>query len=166
MQRILADIGYLHYIESSNTNRWNIESKIDNIHELLVLLEKYSSLNDYIASLGDLANHTNSDNMEGRERKYLQVMTIHTAKGLEFDRAFLPGWEEDILPSKKSLEGEDIAALEEERRLAYVAVTRARRCLHISWARNRNMFGSLKQTVPSRFVRELSSKHCKITTHK
>src|SRR5665647_2337607 len=86
-------------------------------------------------------------------------MTIHAAKGLEFDRLFLPGWEEGVFPSQRALDEGGQASLEEERRLAYVAITRARRRCTILHAANRRIFGQWSSAIPSRFVADLPAEH-------
>ena len=86
-------------------------------------------------------------------------MTLHAAKGLEFETVFLPGWEEGVFPSQRTLEENGGAGLEEERRLGYVGITRARRRLFISFAANRRVHGLWQSSVPSRFVGELPAEH-------
>ena len=86
-------------------------------------------------------------------------MTIHAAKGLEFDTIFLPGWEEGVFPSQRSLDEGGLATLEEERRLAYVAITRARRRCTIIHAANRRIYGQWTSSIPSRFLAELPKAH-------
>jgi DNA helicase-2/ATP-dependent DNA helicase PcrA len=89
-------------------------------------------------------------------------MTLHGAKGLEFDRVFLPGWEEGVFPSQRSLEEGGDKALEEERRLAYVGITRARRFAVISHAANRRIYGNWQASIPSRFLDELPTSEIKL----
>jgi DNA helicase II / ATP-dependent DNA helicase PcrA len=89
-------------------------------------------------------------------------MTLHSAKGLEFDSVFLPGWEEGLFPSQRSMDETGLAGLEEERRLAYVGITRARRRASISFAANRRIHGSWQSAIPSRFVGELPPEHIEI----
>jgi DNA helicase II / ATP-dependent DNA helicase PcrA len=86
-------------------------------------------------------------------------MTMHAAKGLEFDHVFLPGWEEGVFPSQRSLDEGGLASLEEERRLAYVAITRARRRCTIIHAANRRIYGQWTSSIPSRFIAELPPEH-------
>jgi len=86
-------------------------------------------------------------------------MTIHAAKGLEFDRLFLPGWEEGVFPSQRAMDEGGLASLEEERRLAYVAITRARRQATILHAANRRIYGQWTSSLPSRFLGELPREH-------
>src|SRR5690606_24117358 len=92
------------------------------------------------------------------------IMTIHAAKGLEFDQLFLPGWEEGIFPSQRALDEGGLASLEEERRLAYVAITRARRRAIILHAANRRIYGQWTSAIPSRFGAELPDAHIEIQT--
>ena len=90
-------------------------------------------------------------------------MTLHAAKGLEFDTVFLPGWEEGLFPNQRALDESGRAGLEEERRLAYVGLTRARRRAKISFAANRRIHGLWNSTIPSRFVDELPEAHVEVT---
>ena len=95
------------------------------------------------------------DNDEARQGDRVTIMTIHAAKGLEFDIVYLPGWEEGVFPSQRALDEGGLAALEEERRLAYVAITRARRRATIIHAANRRIYGQWTSSIPSRFLAEL-----------
>ncbi|MEO1253232.1 MAG: 3'-5' exonuclease, partial [Pseudomonadota bacterium] len=92
------------------------------------------------------------------------MMTLHAAKGLEFPVVFLPGWEEEIFPSKRSIDEGGAPALEEERRLAYVGVTRAKEDCRISFAANRQVYGQWRAQMPSRFVDELPEEHVEIAS--
>jgi len=92
---------------------------------------------------------------EGTASEQVTLMTLHAAKGLEFDSVFLPGWEEEIFPSRRSLEENGMRGLEEERRLAYVGLTRARKQATISHVANRLVYGSWTHAIPSRFIAEL-----------
>ena len=99
------------------------------------------------------------DNAEASGTEMVSVMTLHGAKGLEFDYVFLPGWEDGLFPNQRSMDDTGIAGLEEERRLAYVGLTRARLRAHVSHAANRRMHGSWVTSIPSRFVSELPESH-------
>jgi DNA helicase-2/ATP-dependent DNA helicase PcrA len=89
----------------------------------------------------------------------VNVMTLHAAKGLEFDTVFLPGWEEGLFPSQRSMDEKGLAGLEEERRLAYVGITRAKLRARVSFAANRRVHGSWQSALPSRFTSELPQEH-------
>ena len=93
-------------------------------------------------------------------------MTLHSAKGLEFDTVFLPGWEEGVLPNQRSLDDQGRAGLEEERRLAHVGLTRARRRAKIYFVSNRRIHGTWSSNIPSRFLDELPEAHVEVTEAK
>jgi DNA helicase-2/ATP-dependent DNA helicase PcrA len=95
----------------------------------------------------------------GEEGARVSIMTLHAAKGLEFDLVFLPGWEEGLFPNQRSLDDSGLAGLEEERRLAYVGLTRARRQARIYYALNRRVRGLWQTSIPSRFIQELPADH-------
>jgi DNA helicase-2/ATP-dependent DNA helicase PcrA len=94
----------------------------------------------------------------------VSIMTLHAAKGLEFPAVFLPGWEDGLFPSQRSMDESGIKGLEEERRLAYVGITRAERICTISFAANRRVFGQWQSSMPSRFVDELPEEHVEVLT--
>ena len=96
---------------------------------------------------------------EAEGQDMVNLMTLHSAKGLEFPLVFLPGWEEGMFPSQKSLDESGLAGLEEERRLAYVGITRAREKAKIYFAANRQVYGSWQSSLPSRFIDELPPAH-------
>jgi DNA helicase-2/ATP-dependent DNA helicase PcrA len=99
------------------------------------------------------------ENAEAGDRDQLSIMTLHGAKGLEFDIVFLPGWEEGLFPSQRSLDENGLKGLEEERRLAYVGITRARKIAYISHAANRRVHNQWQNALPSRFIAELPKEH-------
>jgi ATP-dependent DNA helicase UvrD/PcrA len=99
------------------------------------------------------------DNDEAAGDDKVALMTLHAAKGLEFDTVFLPGWEEGLFPNQRALEEGGAAALEEERRLAYVGLTRARRRAIVSYAANRLVYGYWQSALPSRFIGELPAEN-------
>ena len=102
------------------------------------------------------------DNDKGAEVDAVNVMTLHSAKGLEFDTVFLPGWEEGLFPHQRTLDDQGRAGLEEERRLAHVGLTRARRRAKIYFATNRRMHGLWQTNIPSRFLDELPEAHVEV----
>ncbi len=117
-------------------------------------------MEDY-ETLGAFLEHVSlvMDNDADREADKVTIMTIHAAKGLEFDTIFLAGWEEGVFPSQRALDEGGNASLEEERRLAYVAITRARKRCLILHAANRRIYGQWTSSIPSRFVTELPEAH-------
>jgi DNA helicase-2/ATP-dependent DNA helicase PcrA len=146
MESLLNAIAYNQAWDAED----DAKERIDNIKELLRSLQEYESLSSYLEHVSLI---TDSDNT--REEECVSIMTIHASKGLEFDTVFLVGWEEGVFPSQKSLEQKSHQALEEERRLAYVAITRARRNLYISCAEQRRLYGGTNASYPSRFLSEL-----------
>src|SRR5205823_891826 len=103
---------------------------------------------------------------EKTEGEAVSIMTLHSAKGLEFDTVFLPGWEEGLFPHQRTLDDQGRAGLEEERRLAHVGITRARRRVHICFASNRRMHGLWQTNLPSRFLDELPEADVAVTEAK
>ena len=144
---ILNESGYIESLKSENT--LEAESRIDNIKELLRNVGEFANIGEFLEHVSLVNEADSSDNSN-----IVKIMTIHAAKGLEFAVVFLPGWEEGIFPSKRSVD-ENAANLEEERRLAYVAMTRAKRNLFISYANSRQVFGEWQYNLPSRFVAEI-----------
>ena len=116
---------------------------------------------DEFDTLGAFLEHVSlvMDADQATDGDRVSVMTLHAAKGLEFDTVFLPGWEEGLFPHQRSLDESGLAGLEEERRLAYVGITRARKHAHISFAQNRRVHGLWQTALPSRFVDELPDAH-------
>jgi DNA helicase-2/ATP-dependent DNA helicase PcrA len=102
------------------------------------------------------------DNVQNDSKDKINIMTLHAAKGLEFDTVFLSGWEEGVFPSQRSMEESGERGLEEERRLAYVGMTRARRCLVITSAANRWMYNHWQSSVTSRFLGEIPFENMQI----
>ena len=139
---------------------WNQSKDVDapdrllNIRELITtVIAKYDSLPEFLEQAALMMTDDDADASE-QSNNFVRIMTIHAAKGLEFDTVFLPGWEEGIFPNEKSI---NEGAIEEERRLAYVAITRARRRCVISNAMSRMVFGSRQYNSPSRFITEMDS---------
>jgi len=145
-KNIINESGYVHALKQENT--LESESRIDNISELLRNIDEFENIKEFLehVSLVNEIDASDSNNM-------VKVMTMHAAKGLEFPVVFLPGWEDGIFPSKRSIEEAD--GLEEERRLAYVAITRAKEKLYISYANSRMVYGEWQYSSPSVFVEEI-----------
>ena len=119
-------------------------------------MEDFESLEGFLEHIA-LVTDTQNNHNDGE----VSLMTLHAAKGLEFDTVFLPGWEEGVFPSQRSLDENGGAGLEEERRLGYVGITRARKSLFVSFAANRRIHGLWQACIPSRFIGELPRAHIK-----
>jgi DNA helicase-2/ATP-dependent DNA helicase PcrA len=151
--------------ESGYTAMWQAEKsaeaagRLENLSELVRAMEEYDSLGAFLEHVSLVM-----DNEAGAQEPQVTIMTIHAAKGLEFDTVFLAGWEEGLFPSQRSLDEGGLASLEEERRLAYVAITRARRLAIILHAANRRIYGQWTSSLPSRFVGELPAEHIEAET--
>ena len=126
------------------------ENRLENLKELLRAMQDYDSLQSFLEHVA-LATSIDQE-WEGEK---VNLMTMHAAKGLEFDVVFLPGWEEGLFPHQKSLEEKGDFALEEERRLAYVGITRAKKEAYLSFAMKRAYHGDWIDTLPSRFINEI-----------
>ena len=128
--------------------------RLENLKELMQALREFETLGGFLDHVSlVMENEQDGDNDK------LSMMTLHGAKGLEFDTVFLPGWEEGLFPSQRSMDENGNKGLEEERRLAYVGITRARRRAIISHVGNRLLYGNWQQSIPSRFLDELPEEH-------
>ena len=145
-REILYDSGYIDSLIDEKTDE--SKSALENINEFIRGLAEFQSLSEFLEYVSLATDKTDSINNNS-----VNIMTIHSAKGLEFDTVFLPGWEEGIFPSPKSVDERN--GLEEERRLAYVAITRAKKKLFISYSKIRFDYNELRTTQPSRFIKEL-----------
>ena len=145
---VLDESGYSAMLK--NKKDLENENRIENLKELLRAMHDYDNLQGF---LEHVALATSID-QEWEDEK-VNIMTMHAAKGLEFNTVFLPGWEEGLFPHQKSLEEKGDFALEEERRLAYVGITRAKKKAYISFAMQRSWHGEWMDSLPSRFVSEL-----------
>ena len=145
---VLDESGYSAMLK--NKKDLENENRIENLKELLRAMHDYDNLQGF---LEHVALATSIDQEWQKEK--VNIMTMHAAKGLEFDMVFLPGWEEGLFPHQKSLEEKGDFALEEERRLAYVGITRAKKRAYISFAMQRSWHGEWMDSLPSRFVNEL-----------
>ena len=145
---VLEEAGYTDFWKNSKAVQ--APGKLENLKELINAASEFDTLEGYLDHVSLVAERTESTD-EGQ----VWLMTLHAAKGLEFPVVFLPGWEEEIFPSKRSLDENGQDGLEEERRLAYVGITRARESCRISFAANRQVYGRWQNALPSRFIDEL-----------
>jgi DNA helicase-2/ATP-dependent DNA helicase PcrA len=142
--------------ESGYVDMWRMKKdpdapgRLDNLKELIAALEEFETLGAFLEHVSLVM-----ENEERADQDKVNIMTLHGAKGLEFQSVFLPGWEEGLFPNQRSLDEGGLASLEEERRLAYVGITRARVRAMISFAANRRVYGQWQSAIPSRFIDEL-----------
>ena len=152
LQTILDESSYSQMLK--NKKDLENENRLENIKELLNAMKEFDNLESF---LEHVALATSIDkNWEGQK---VNLMTIHASKGLEFDVVFLPGWEEGLFPHQKSIEEKGEKGLEEERRLAYVGITRAKKLVNISFSMNRFYQGDWIDSIASRFIDELPNEH-------
>jgi DNA helicase-2/ATP-dependent DNA helicase PcrA len=149
---LLDECGYTQML--MNDKSPEAPGRLENLKELISAMEDFENLAGFLEHVSLVM-----DNNENAGTDMINVMTLHGAKGLEFDTVFLPGWEEGLFPHQRNMDESGAAGLEEERRLAYVGITRAKKSVVISFAANRQMHGQWKSAVPSRFVDELPDEH-------
>ena len=154
LQIILDESGYSLLLK--NKKDLENENKLENIKELLNAMKEFDNLESFLEHVS-LATSTDND-WDGEK---VNLMTMHASKGLEFDAVFLPGWEEGLFPHQKSIDEKGQLGLEEERRLAYVGITRAKQEVYISFSLNRFYQGDWIDSISSRFVDELPEKYIK-----
>jgi DNA helicase-2/ATP-dependent DNA helicase PcrA len=153
--------------ESGYTEMWQKDrsadaaGRLENLKELVRSMEEFENLQGFLEHISLVM-----DRDGGAEDDAVSLMTLHSAKGLEFDNVFLPGWEEGLFPSQRTLDEQGRAGLEEERRLAHVGITRARRRAKLYFATNRRIHGTWSTTIPSRFLDELPAHNVEITESK
>ncbi|MBX9795584.1 ATP-dependent helicase [Sphingomonas sp.] len=151
-RQILDESGYTAMLQAEKSVE--AAGRLENLSELLRAMEEYETLGAFLEHVSLVM-----DNDAALGEPKVTIMTIHAAKGLEFGTVFLAGWEEGVFPSQRALDEGGTASLEEERRLAYVAITRARRRAVILHAANRRIYGQWTSSIPSRFVGELPAEH-------
>jgi DNA helicase II / ATP-dependent DNA helicase PcrA len=153
--------------ESGYTEMWQKDrsadaaGRLDNLKELVRSMEEFENLQGFLEHISLVM-----DRDGGADDDAVSLMTLHSAKGLEFENVFLPGWEEGLFPSQRTLDEQGRAGLEEERRLAHVGLTRARRRAKLYFATNRRIHGTWSTTIPSRFLDELPAPNVEITESK
>ena len=146
--------------ESGYSEMWRMdkspdaEGKLENLSELVRAMEPFEGLAEFLEHIALVMENARNDAQDK-----VSIMTLHGSKGLEFNTVFLPGWEEDLFPSKKSLEEHGEKGLEEERRLAYVGLTRAKKEAHVFHVASRYLYGKYTSPIPSRFLSELPADH-------
>lgn len=145
---IMDESGYMRMWQEDKTPE--APGRLENLKELISGLQEYESLAEFLEHVALVLENQNNNTADS-----VSIMTLHGAKGLEFDAVFLPGWEDGLFPSQRTMDENGIKGLEEERRLAYVGITRARKRAFVSFAANRRMYGQFINAIPSRFVDEL-----------
>ena len=154
---LLDDMGYTAMLQKEKTPE--AEGRLENLKKLISDLKNRSSIKEFIEEVSLLIESLNESDKSDK----VSLMTLHSAKGLEFDYVFLPGWEEGIFPNQRNIDEYGNMGLEEERRLAYVGITRARKKLNISYVNYRKQYNySIYRSIPSRFLSELPKNNCKL----
>ncbi|WP_299370515.1 UvrD-helicase domain-containing protein [uncultured Tateyamaria sp.] len=154
---ILDESGYTAHWQNDKTPE--APGRLENLKELVKALEGFENLQGFLEHVSLVMDNASED----AEAK-VSIMTLHAAKGLEFPCVFLPGWEDGLFPSQRSMDESGIKGLEEERRLAYVGITRAEEVCTVSFAANRRVFGQWQSSMPSRFIDELPEAHVDVLT--
>ncbi len=154
---ILEESGYISMWQNDKTPE--APGRLENLKELVKALEQFDSLQGFLEHVALIM-----DNEREEAEEKVTIMTLHAAKGLEFPVVFLPGWEDGLFPSQRSMDESGKKGLEEERRLAYVGITRAEELCTISFASNRRVYGQWQSQMPSRFIDELPAPHVEVLT--
>src|SRR3984885_6622447 len=151
-EMVLDESGYTDMLKADKSAE--APGRLENLKEFVRSMESFESLAaflEHVSLVMEIAQDESGDR--------INLMTLHAAKGLEFDTVFLPGWEEGLFPSQRTMDENGLAGLEEERRLAYVGLTRAKKRARISFAANRRVHGSWQSALPSRFLSEIPEAH-------
>ncbi len=154
---ILDESGYTAMWQNDKTPE--APGRLENLKELVKALESFENLTGFLEHVALVM-----DNNTEEAGEKVSIMTLHAAKGLEFPAVFLPGWEDGLFPSQRSMDESGLKGLEEERRLAYVGITRAERICTISFVGNRRVFGQWQSALPSRFIDEIPPEHVDVLT--
>ncbi|CTQ70858.1 ATP-dependent helicase [Roseibium alexandrii] len=158
-----TDLAEIILDESGYTEMWRQDrsaeapGRLDNLKELIRSMEEFESMAGFLEHISLVMDRDSADAQDA-----VSIMTLHSAKGLEFDTVFLPGWEEGLFPHQRALDENGRAGLEEERRLAYVGITRAKKRAKLFFASNRRIHGQWQSSIPSRFLDELPTEHVEI----
>jgi DNA helicase II / ATP-dependent DNA helicase PcrA len=156
-EAILEESGYTAMWQADKTPE--APGRLENLKELVKALEQFENLQGFLEHVALIM-----DNETEEAGAKVSIMTLHAAKGLEFPAVFLPGWEDGLFPSQRSMDEQGLKGLEEERRLAYVGITRAEELCTISFAANRRVYGQWQSAMPSRFIDELPEEHVDVLT--
>ena len=151
-ETILEESGYMEMWQNDKSP--DAPGRIDNIKEMVSAMGEFENLPGFLEHISLVMENDSNDTQEK-----VSLMTLHAAKGLEFDHVFLPGWEEGVFPNQRALDESGAKGLEEERRLAYVGITRAKQQAYVYFAGNRQVFGQWQSSLPSRFIEELPKDH-------
>ena len=149
---VLEDSGYTAMLQAERSVE--ASGRLENLKELVRAMEEYETLGDFLEHVSLVM-----DNDANAQDEAVTIMTIHAAKGLEYNHVFCVGWEDGVFPSQRAMDEGGLASVEEERRLAYVAITRAREKCTITHAANRRIYGQWTSSIPSRFIDELPAEH-------
>ncbi|MBR9863180.1 MAG: UvrD-helicase domain-containing protein [Rhodobacteraceae bacterium] len=156
-EQMLEESGYTDHWRNDKTPE--APGRLENLKELVKALEEFENLQGFLEHVSLIMENEQEDDVEK-----VSIMTLHAAKGLEFPVVFLPGWEDGLFPSQRSMDETGLKGVEEERRLAYVGITRAEAFCTISFAANRRVFGQWQSSLPSRFIDELPEEHVDVLT--
>ncbi|MEZ5691530.1 MAG: UvrD-helicase domain-containing protein [Rickettsiales bacterium] len=153
VELVLEESGYLQMWKQEKTPE--AAGRVENLKELARAIGDFENINAFLEHVSLVTEANNTDN----NNDMVSIMTLHAAKGLEFDVVFLPGWEDGVFPHQRAIDESGMKGLEEERRLAYVGITRARRKLYITHAANRRIYNQWQSSVPSRFIAEIPAEN-------
>jgi len=156
-ETVLEESGYIAMWQNDKTPE--APGRLENLKELVRALAEFENLGGFLEHISLVMENAQE---AGADR--VSLMTLHSAKGLEFETVFLPGWEEGVFPHQRALDESGKAGLEEERRLAYVGLTRAKRNIVISFAANRRIHNQWQSAIPSRFIDELPTEHVEVAS--